>query len=251
MGIRVGNLGMTKGSKGDKGDAGADGAAGATGASGVAGGLGKWSGKTLALFGDSMTNGDYNSELIAKAGVLIPTTYGLSGATTSSLVGMMTSINDRDATRFNDPAPDFTTIDLVLIQIGTNVDATLGTIADISTDSYLDIPVTYADETTYLNTFPDTFYGNLGICIEWVKEHNQDCRIYLITPPQEDDYDHTIHRDAMIELGKFYSVPVINAIDNAGIELKQLMKYSSDGTHLNVLGNDLWGNYVGEQLNVK
>lgn len=214
----------------------------------------QWTGKKIAFFGDSMvigsTEGNYQEYLEDITGAIY-TNYGSSGANTGRLVGIMTTIKDRDAVQ---PAgePDYTTFDAILIQIGTNEDVSFGTIADISTDSYLDIPATYATETIYLNTFADTFYGNIGICIEWVKEHNKDCKIYLVNIPPENSgtaTNATDVRDALFEIGALYGVHVINALDNAGIEDKQLLKYSTDGTHLNYFGNELWGNYIGRQLN--
>jgi lysophospholipase L1-like esterase len=235
-----------------QGEQGIQGVAGVAGADGADAGIGKWDGKSIGLFGDSLMEGasfgNFQTQIETKTGATC-TNFGSSGANAGRLVGIMTPIKDRDAVQPS-TEPDYTLFDAIVIMIGTNFDASgYGTIADIPTDSYLDIPATYADETTYLNTFPDKFYSNVGMCIEYVKEHNENCRIYLVTPPYETTGDSKTLRDHIIAIGEHYSIPVINAIDNAGLEEKQWLKYSYDGTHFNTLGNEIWGNYIGEQLN--
>ena len=237
--LKQGSITLNSGAKGD------------TGADGANGGLGKWQGKSIGLFGDSImdgaTFGNFQTQIENKTGATC-TNFGSSGANAGRLVGIMTPIKDRDGVQ---PAtePDYSLYDAVVIQIGTNGSPSFGSLTDISVDSYLDIPASYVDDVTYLNTFSDSFYGNLGICIEYVKAQNENCRIYLLTPPHKSSGGITIYRDAMIEIGQLYSIPIINAMDNAGMEEKQYLKYSYDGIHLNTLGNNLWGNYVGEQLN--
>ena len=215
----------------------------------------RYANKMIAFFGDSITAGtsggyvSYVDEITQSQS----SNYGSSGADTGRLAGIMTIIKDRDAASPSS-TPDYNLIDALTIMIGTN-GGVRGSISDIPAQSYQDIPFTDGvlidTEEKYLNLFADTFYGNLGICIEYVKQHNPNTYIYLVTPPHSDRGSYAqmpAVRLAMIEIAKFYSIAIIDSQDHAGIEKKQLLKYSADLTHLNALGNELWGKYLGYKI---
>jgi lysophospholipase L1-like esterase len=223
------------------------------------------------MFGDSQTYGDlgtldgvqqgrspkpYPSVVADITGATI-TNYGDNGATTGRLVGWMTHIKNRDAYSPS-TTPDYTNVDFVTIQIGTNGGVT-GTIDDIPYEpakSVDKLPVTIKGTTAtteeqYWALFPNSLYGNVALCIEYVKFKNPKTKIYLITPPHVDrDYweQNAKVRTALLAIAKLYSVPVIDAQENAGIDKKHLPLFSTDWVHLTTEGNEIWGKYVARQL---
>ena len=217
--------------------------------------LSRFSKETIYCFGDSITQGTAGGYVDLVSGELNCTAvnYGSSGAATARLVGMMTNLPSRDGTTSADWDPNYTDVAAVTIMIGTNGGVS-GTLADIPAKSVTDIPYdTVATLDDYLNSFPDTFYGNLGLCIEYVKEKNPQTEIYLVAPVQSDrdNFQNSEKvRDAMIEIAQHYAIGLINATDHCGVEKKQIMKYTSDGTHLVELGNQLLARYIARKLNV-
>ena len=165
----------------------------------------------------------------------------------------MTPIKNRDV-HSSSSIPDYNLIDALTIMIGTNGGVS-GSISDIPTQSYQDMPFTDGilidTEEKYLNLFADTFYGNLGLCIEYVKQNHPNTYIYLVTPPHSDRGGYSqmpLVRLAMIEIAKFYSIAIIDSQESSGISKKSLSKYSTDLTHLNETGNELWGKYLGYKI---
>ncbi len=56
-------------------------------------------------------------------------------------------------------------------------------------------------------------------------------------------------KDMYLAIGKRYSVQVINALDNVGMNIQNFHDYSTDGVHLNTEGNKKWGKYIGNFIN--
>lgn len=176
----------------------------------------------------------------------------------------MTHIKDRE-TGTPTSIPNYENIDFITIQIGTNGGVGISTFYDIPMiigNTVLDLPFEYKGATIntedeYWALFPNRFYSNIALCIEYVQAKNPNTKIFLITPPITKflglDYDCGIKkvRKALIEIGEHYAVPVIDAQVNAGIWLHNIYKCTIDGTHLNEFGNKLWGTYIGEQILVK
>ncbi|MCT9812408.1 SGNH/GDSL hydrolase family protein [Acidovorax sp. Be4] len=215
-------------------------------------------GKKFYHFGDSITEGTEGGYVKYVQNVVqcISTNYGSSGARTGRLVALATDQLNRQEVGGPATNPDYTGVAGVTIMIGTNDinGGAIGSLVDIPAKSLQDVPFTPAGgplvstPDQYWALFPNTFYGNVGLVIEYIKYRNANTLIYLVSPPHNTAYDMTVIRAALAALAKFYSIRFIDAQDEAGLERKQFMKYSYDGSHLNVLGNDLWGNYVGHRI---
>jgi lysophospholipase L1-like esterase len=216
-------------------------------------------GQKVYHFGDSITEGTQGGYVKYIQGIVqcMPTNYGSSGARTGRLVAIATDQPNRQEVGGAAINPDYTGVVAVTIMIGTNDIAspgTIGTLADIPTQSLQSLPFTSAGGASittaneYWALFPNTFYGNLGLVIEYIKYRNSKTLIYLISPPHQNGADMAVISTALAAIAKHYSVRFIHAQDEAGLEKKQLTKYSYDGTHLNTLGNELWGKYVGHRL---
>jgi hypothetical protein len=215
----------------------------------------RFSGKKVYYFGDSITQGTEGGYVKYVTNLLrcTPTNYGSSGAATSRLFGLMTSLPTRDGTA-GDPSPDYTDVAAVTIMIGTNGGVT-GSISDIPSFSSVSLPyvngfgVTISTIEDHINQFPNTYFGNIGACIEYVRYKNPKTLIYLITPVQSDrSYTNGDFYSALKEISDLYSVRLIDARNESGVTKKDIMRYSYDGTHMNVLGNELLGKYIGNKI---
>lgn len=135
-------------------------------------------------------------------------------------------------------APNLSGIDVVFIMIGHNCDsAEEGLVDGVSVVSAIsDIPT---DDTSYAD-FPKTFHGNVGSCVEYIWAQNSDIQIYLLTPIQGATirYLKTTPkaRNALIEIGRFYSIPVIDVYSSCGICRKNIGTYTFDDVHPNEAG---------------
>lgn len=217
--------------------------------------------KKIMCFGDSITYGTMGGyvhyiQTITGANVI---NLGSSGATTGRLLAIMTPVKDRSDVVVVD-TPDYTDVAAVTIMIGRNQTLS-GSITDIPSGPEISIdrlPFVYngiavETEEDYWNLFQDNFVCNVAMCIEYVKFKNPMAKIYLITPPiSTTDINATNNlknvRNAIMDLGDFYSVPVIDAQNNAGMDVKHFHKYTYDGTHLNFAGNKLIGEYIAYQI---
>lgn len=198
----------------------------------------RWQGAKGLAFGDSITEGTNGGYIFYLEDILNATikNHGKSGANSQELLNIVKSVKSYDG------------IDFVTIQIGTNDEvAPTGTLSDIPNEV-----VTGENKVQYFNSFANTFYGNLSHVIEWIQYNNNSIMIYLITPPpsaQENLNNNAItHRNALIELSNYYNIPLIDSHKNAGICQKYMSRYSYDGTHFNLLGNELWGKYIGSKM---
>lgn len=137
-------------------------------------------------------------------------------------------------------APDLTDIDYAFIMIGHNGGVVNSTLADIPTD-----------DTSYTE-FPDTYYGNVGSCIEYLRDQKPGIKIFFITPIQSNNPGYISAsaeaKAAMIELGDYYSIPVIDAHGECGICTKNVTEYTSDGTHLDDRGVPVLAEYIVNYL---
>lgn len=226
----------------------------------------RFNGKKVYYFGDSITQGNPGvftsytnrvTEILQCSG----TNYGSSGAKTDRLVGIMTNLNPRDGTSkiYN---PDYTDVAAVTIMIGTNDASSTGNItgslSDIPSQRVQDLPFTTAGGVVvttpddYWALFPNTYYGNLSLCIEYVKWKNPLTVIYLIsatqrpsgpgitTPPMEAVVI------AMTAIGRFYATKYLDATHECGLDLKGIDTWSPDKLHPNnAIGVPRIGDYVG------
>ena len=229
----------------------------------------RYKGKQLKYFGDSITAGSPGvyasytsrvSEILQCTG----TNYGSSGAWSSRLVGIMTNLDPRDGTA-KVHNPDYTDTAAVTIMIGTNDAGSTGNItgslANIPTQRIQDLPFTTSGGTVvttpdeYWALFPNTYYGNVSLCIEYVKWKNPLTVIYLIsatqrppgagitTPPMEAVVT------AMTAISRFYALQYIDATHECGLDLKGIDTWSPDKLHPNdAIGVPRLGNYIGYKI---
>ena len=214
----------------------------------------RFANKKFICFGDSITQGTEGGYVKHVEGVLRceVTNKGSSGARVYRVVDIATRLS-----AFRDPNTtvpyaeiDYTQFAGASIMIGTN-DSTsgiTGSLADIPTDSVFDH--VGSEVTGYFDLFPNTYYGNLALVIEWIRWKNPLCEIYLISGPRKGsnfaEMDSVVN--AVKEIAKHYSLPFINATHESGITHKFWSNYSYDLTHMNVTGNKVLGNFIGRRI---
>lgn len=211
-------------------------------------------GLTIITAGDSITQGTmggYVKYLGQIIGCIIQN-VGSSGAKTNRLTAILTDIKERNDTSQTFITPDYTKAAAITIMIGTNTDTVIGSIADIpANDSILNHVGTELD---YLRTFPNTYYGNLGMIIEFIKWKNPKIEIFLISPPFGGFNDAELVSQRMREIGSYYSVPFIDGTHDFGLTKKLRGGsgisggYTYDGTHFNEYGNEIWGKSLANRL---
>lgn len=237
---------------------------------------GKIKGKNAAFFGDSITWAQNNG---SKPGFVPLVGDGLelnkfknggqSGATTSGLASNMLHNSFRTTPAISET--DYTKFHAVVIQIGTNGGVSGDINADIPDIGIYDIssyPYSYSASGKTITSatltapidfftlcFADTFYGNIALCIEWVRYCNPNCRIFLTTIPPSERGNHEAVRSALINLADKMSVQVIDAQAHAGLGLWNITQWtcdlSSPRTHFNAKGNEMWASYIANELNVQ
>lgn len=223
--------------------------------------------KTIYFHGDSITqgtDGGYVNIVKEKTGIFSAVNYGEAGAASGRMMDIVTGLNIRGPLTTNYPSPDYSVCDAVTMMIGANGGVNGDIKKDIPSISLYDIksyPYQYNnpggtieqatienEQDYFIKVFPNTYYGNLALCVEWIKWKNPKCQVFFITTPQSDRGNHEEIRNAMIELGILLSVPVIDAQANCGISAKTFGLYTIDKTHLNTLGNLIFGSYVAKEL---
>ncbi len=224
--------------------------------------------QTMFFFGDSITqgtDGGYVDLIKDKLKLAVAYNYGKANATTSTLVDIMTGlgIREQDAST----PPDYNKCKAICIQIGTNGNVDGDINKDIPNISIYDItayPYIYNnpngtiteatvnnEEDYFKKLFPNTFYANLALCIEWVLWKNPNCKIWLITIPPNNRKNYIQTREALIKIGELYSIPVIDAQANSGISFRNITKWSKDNIHFNLIGNELWASYIARELSIR
>lgn len=202
--------------------------------------------KTIVTFGDSLTEGDLGKVGTTQQGITKrpwPVTYGeLTGYT---VINRAKCGNNISAQYDRAVGLDYTNVDIVAIMIGTNGGVGSSTIADIT------------DYDDY-NLYPKTYYGYYGKFIEYLLEQNSNMNIYLICPPYCHHSDTVPGRtpgfiekirDAVKEIGEFYSLPVIDLYGEIGINKKTWRYYLCDDyVHLTQAGYDKIGEYMSHKL---
>lgn len=94
----------------------------------------------------------------------------------------------------------------------------------------------------------NTFYGAYRSTIEYVLASNPHVRLFLATPIQRDAHGYSVetkngnglalgdYREAILTLGEFYGVPVVDMYATAGITARTLPTFTEDGLHPNADG---------------
>lgn len=235
-------------------------------------------GKNVAFFGDSITqgtDGGFVGLIKNKLGLNIATNYGSSGAATPRLASIMLGNPFRESADVSHK--DYMKYQAVVIQIGTNGGVSGNINNDIPDIGIYDIssyPYEYsasgktiASATVnepiefFTKCFANTYYGNVVLCIEYVRYINPNCRIFLTTIPPDVRVSGTTKtivnsdnvRTAIMSLAAKMGVQVIDARANAGLSLTNVKFWnlSSDGVtkqHLNAKGNEMWASYIAHEL---
>ncbi|MGO1305584.1 MAG: SGNH/GDSL hydrolase family protein [Sphingomonas parapaucimobilis] len=139
-------------------------------------------------------------------------------------------------------AADFTNIDLYGISSGTN---------DFGAQTALGSPADAAGAAT--------FYGAIKQIIETVRGWKPDVRMFFMTPLHRGDefkpqnggpivYPLRAYRDAILECGLIYSVPVYDQYARSGIGPGNFATYMQADDFDNLHPNDSGGRLIGRQL---
>lgn len=217
--------------------------------------VGRFKGKRFLTFGDSITQGTEGGYVgyIANGLGCNLENFGNSGAKANRLQRIMTGQPSRDIATESlvFPVIDYSDVVGITIMIGTNdagsqIEQPIGSIADIPVGRIENA----ADTNVYLQSFPNTFFGNLAMCIEYVKWKNPLTEIHLITSPLNVGNSNLMRQMRLyqIEIANYYSINVIDAQIMSGMSVKDMPKFTYDGLHFNALGNQIFGNYVARQL---
>lgn len=227
-------------------------------------------GKNVAFFGDSITagtDGGFVDKVCKKASLSLALNFGSSGAQSTRLASIMLGNPFREAGTYL--PKDYNEYQAVVIQIGTNGGVTGDITNDIPDIGIYDIssyPYSYSASGKTITSatltepldfftqcFANTFYGNIALCIEWVRYNNPNCRIFLTTIPPSERGNHEAVRSALINLADKMSVQVIDAQAHAGLGLWNISQWTYDTsgkrTHLNSIGNEMWACYIANELN--
>ena len=132
-----------------------------------------------------------------------------------------------------------------------------GTVSDVEAGNiltYNGAEISSVDEYWELfNT--QKYHAAIAKIIEWARWKNPNIKICLVTPTMNNyrgltiDGGHEVIRTAMIEIGKYYGVRVIDVVRESGFCLHNINVLTYDGTHYTVDGNCVYGDYVGAELN--
>lgn len=230
--------------------------------------------KAVGFFGDSITagtNGGFVDKVRVKAGLSFAVNYGSSGAASARLASIMLSDSFRETQSDLTPKP-YEMFDAVVIQIGTNGGVSGNIDNDIPDISIYDIP-SYSYEYSasgktissatinnakefFTKCFANTFYGNIALCIEYVRYINSNCRVFLTTIPHNIGFaNFDTVRNAILNLAAKMGVQVLDAGAYAGLGVWNITDWSKDTgsskTHFNEKGNEMWAAYLANELDKK
>jgi len=230
-------------------------------------------GKNVAFFGDSITqgtDGGFVGLVKSKSWLNIAANYGSSGAATPRLASIMLGNPFREST--NVSYKDYMKYQAVVIQIGTNggVSGNIDNdIPDIGIYDISDYPYEYsasgktiASATVnepiefFTKCFANTYYGNVALCIEYVRYINPNCRIFLTTIPHNIGFaNFDTVRNAILNLTAKMGVQVLDAGAYAGLGVWNITDWCRDTgsskTHFNEKGNEMWAAYLANELDKK
>lgn len=128
--------------------------------------------------------------------------------------------------------------DLITIFVGTN-------------DFKLDVPIGEIGIKNQTEFNSQLFFGAYRKLLDFILESNPSTNILLITPIQRDNDGYDIdkrnlsgfslgdYRTAIEELGKMYSLPVLDLYSTSGINSFTLDYFTKDGLHPNVIGDQV------------
>lgn len=192
-------------------------------------------GKTALWLGDSISvvgDPSYPKTVCNDLGMTLRN-YASSGGNSERMRQILQGIGD-----YAGQAANLSGADYVFIMIGHNCDYAAEGLSNTGTvtSAISDIPT----DGTSFSAFPTTFHGNVASCVEYIWSQNPATQIFFLTPIQgaTDRYTKTTPRarDALLELGLFYSIPVIDVYAGCGIARKNISAYTYDDIHPNATG---------------
>lgn len=196
----------------------------------------RFAGCNYVAFGDSITDERYDpstkytSFINDALSCETYTNYGRSGATASTA-------NSSNSLTAHVRAVNLTNYDLATIMIGVN-------------DKGYNVPL-----GTISSTDKSTFYGAMNDIITYMINANKSLRIVLLTPfntssssANTQNLNVVDYADAIKEIGKKYSVPVIDCYGESGVCPLNWSTYTSDNLHLNATGHQWVADYIVAQL---
>lgn len=223
----------------------------------------RFKGKKVFAFGDSITEGTQGGyvKYLSEAFGTSVANYGSSGARTSRVVDIVTAgsgLPKRDSATSGTvwPTKDYTNLACATLMIGTNdlADMSMGSLADIPTTNLTD----YANPLDYWALFANTYIGNIGLIIEYIKSKAPKAEIHIVTPVYgyyaslgpESTQSLIPHLEAVT---RYYGVHLIYGTYESGLSYKlmnptALNAYTYDGVHLNVLGNEVFGKFLAQKV---
>jgi len=218
----------------------------------------RFSTKQAFYFGDSITFGFPDGSYVGKVTQIVEpggfTNFGSSGAEAGRLVGIMTPVLDRQGGG-SYTLPDYSLAAFCTIQIGTNGGVT-GTVADVKSfpETCWDVPYsTFSTIEQHLNRYPDSYYGNIALILDYITFINKEMEVFLIDIPVEIGFptQHLDVRTALDEIHQEFAVKRVYACNEGGITYRNGIPsgfMNADGTHLTVAGADKWGKQIGYSI---
>ena len=186
----------------------------------------RWSQKSWLTLGDSITKANgYQPIVKERLGFSKVDNKGINGQT-------MAYQNTNKSTYYIGKNINYKEYDLVTIFIGTNDFRYNKKLGKLSNNQY--------DETTFI--------GAYQLLIEKILKSNKDIDLVLITPLQrsKDGYDINFTNEAgcklidyvnaIKDLGKKYSLPVLDLYSNSGFTNNTISVYTRDNLHPNEKG---------------
>ena len=182
-----------------------------------------WSGKKWNAVGDSITARDVYTKLVSKSFGLVVNNQGLSSSTVA--------VND---TYLKGESIYERTLKIE--------DADLWTVFGGTNDWLYKTPLGTIDSDD-----SSTFYGALNLTVENIINRPNEPKLILFTPLQsnrngenEDGVTMEVYRQAIIDIGEKFNVPVLDLYEVGGINTDNLEKLTEDGIHPNIDGTKLF-----------
>ena len=110
----------------------------------------------------------------------------------------------------------------------------------------------------YWAQFPNNFYGNLALCLEYVRWKNPTVPIYIITPIANQFTDMIFIAKALEEISDFYSCNFVDLNRHGGLDRKRIGYAGAggvwvpgttyDGTHWTALTTQIGGQFIGRAM---
>lgn len=207
----------------------------------------KWYNKDLVMYGDSIVAGSPGTTPYS---TLLKNTLHLDHSTNEGVSGRPiadgTINGSGTVTTVENTISNYSDYNLVIIAGGTNdfkLNVPLGSISNVG------------------STFNrNEFTGAYQHLLEDIVNTNNNIRIILMTPLQRNNSGYDIYYtnsagcklidyvERIKEIGKLYSVPVIDMYSNSGLNLLNLSTFTLDGLHPNNDGYSMLVNYLTEQI---